>query len=174
MKIIKFGQRNNLLHPFMLVLSVCIIKFIDDYIDSNFKIGKYFMQILYCLSRFSFGLVLFYYTNYTQKTKEVKSFMGINTKELFKDKSKTDGKLKILLLLLFVSYFDFIVSVIITFYIKGFEINKSIKNRIRCIQIFFSGILCYYTIRIDLYKHHIFSLIIIFICFIIIIFNEII
>ena len=174
MKIIKFGQRNNLLHPFMLVLSVCIIKFIDDYIDSNYKIGRYFMQILYCLSRFSFGLMLFYYTNYKQNTKEVKPFMGIDTKELFKDKSKTDGKLKILLLLLFVSYYDFIVSTIISFYIKGFEINKSIKNRIRCIQIFFSGILCYYTIRINLYKHHIFSLIIIFICFIIIIFNEII
>ena len=160
----------------MLVLSVCIIKFIEDYMNANFKVGKYFLQILYCLSRFSFGLALFYYTYRRKKVedKETKSIMGLDTKEVFKDNKKIDGRLKIFALLLFVSYFDFVVSTIISFYIRGFEINKSIKNRIRCIQIFFSGILCYKTIRIELNKHHIFSLIIIIICFIAIIFNEII
>jgi len=174
MSIIRCGQRKNLLHPFMLFLSICFMKLINEYIEINFNVGKYLLQIIYCLSRFSFGLVLFYYTNYNKKIKEVKAFMGIDTKELFRDKSKTDGKLKIVLLILFASFYDFIVGTIMTFYIKGFEINDSIRNRIRCIQIFFSGILCYYTIRIDLYKHHIFSLIIIFLCFIIIIVNEII
>jgi len=171
---IKCGQRKNLLHPFMLVLSYGLIKLTEEIIDNNFKIGKYFIQIIYCLSRFVFGLITFIYTNYKQKTIEGYSFMGIDVKEIYKNKTKKDGKFKTCLLLFFVSYFDFVVSAIRTFYIKGNKLIKSIKNRLRCTQIFLVGILCYFTIRIELNKHHIFSLIILFICFMIIIINEII
>ena len=171
---IKFGQRKNLLHPFMLVLSYGLIKLTEDIINANFKVGKYAIQLIYCLSRFVFGLITFLYTNYKQKKVEGYIFMGIDAREIYKKKTKKDGKFKTCLLLLFVSYFDFIVSIIRTFYIKGNELIESIKSRLRCTQIFLVGILCYFTIRIELYKHHIFSLIILFICFMIIIINEII
>jgi hypothetical protein len=100
--------------------------------------------------------------------------MGIDSKQLYKDKTKKDGIFKTCVLLLFASYFDFIVSAVRTFYIKGDELIKSIKSRLRCTHIFLVGILCYFTIRIELNRHHIFSLIILFICCITIIINEII
>jgi len=171
---IKCGQRNNLLHPFMLALSYALVKFTEDIINDNFKIGKYFIQIIYCLSRFFFGFILFIYTNYKKKNVQGYSFMGIDANEIYKDKTKKDGKFKTCVLLFFASYFDFIVSVIRTFYIKGNELIKSIKSRLRSSHIFLVGILCYFTIRIELNRHHIFSLIILLICFITIIINEII
>jgi hypothetical protein len=171
---IKCGQRSNLLHPFMLVLAYGFIKKIEDIIDDNYKVGKYFKQILYCFSRFFFGLITFLYTDYKKKVVKGYSFMGIDAKELYKNKTKTDGKFKTCVLLFFASYFDFIVSSIRTFYIKGDAIIKSIKSRLRCTHIFLVGILCYFTIRIELNRHHIFSLIILFICCMIIIINEII
>ena len=171
---IKFGQRKNLLHPFMLALSYLLVKLTEEIINANFKVGKYVYQITYCLSRFIFGLITFLYTNYKQKKIEGYTFMGIDAKEIYKDKTKKDGKFKTFLLLLFVTYFDFVVSIVRTFYIKGNELIKSIKSRLRCTQIFLTGILCYFTIRIELNKHHFFSLIILFICFLIIIINEII
>ena len=158
----------------MLVLSYGLIKITEECISSNFKIGKYATQILYCLSRFVFGLITFLYTNYKKKVIEGYSFMGIDANEIYKDKTKKDGKFKTCLLLIFVSYFDFIVIVVRNFYIKGNDLLKSIKSRLRCTQIFLAGILCYFTIRIELNKHHIFSLIILFICFMTIIINEII
>jgi hypothetical protein len=171
---IKCGQRSNLLHPFMLVIAYGFIKKIEDIIDDNYKVGKYFKQILYCFSRFFFGLITFLYTDYKKKVVKGYSFMGIDAKEIYKDKTKTDGKFKTCVLLFFASYFDFIVSSVRTFYIKGDALIKSIKSRLRCTHIFLVGILCYFTIRIELNRHHIFSLIILFICCIIIIINEII
>ena len=172
---IKIGQRKNLFHPFMLALSYLLIKFTEDIvINNNYKIGKYFMQITYCLARFFFGLITFLYTNYKKKAIKGYSFMGIDANEIYKNKTKTDGIFKTCVLLFLASFFDFIVSVIRTFYIKGDELIKSIKSRLRPTHIFLVGLLCYFTIRIELNRHHIFSLIILFICCITIITNEII
>ena len=114
MKIIGFGQRKNLLHPFMLLLSVGIIKIIESLIDSNFKMGKFCLQIIYSLSRFISGFSLFLYTS--KKPKSYQKLMNKNKKVKNKDSLNNDNIFKIIILLIFASYYDFIVSLIINFF----------------------------------------------------------
>ena len=89
--------------------------------------------------------------------------------------NKLDKCYKIFLLIILSGYFDFIGS-LRKFYLSH-KLNNKLGNvdiRIRSREIFFSALLCYFTIRIKLYKHHIISLTIIFICLIISIIIEII
>jgi hypothetical protein len=51
--------------------------------------------------------------------------------------------------------------------------NKSLDERLKGFQIISSALLCYYTIRTKIYRHNIFSLVIVFICLIIIIIIDI-
>ena len=100
--------------------------------------------------------------------KNIKAIVNITEILNPKKNDKKDSTLKKVVLIFLASYFDFFVAITRTFYIKGDSISKTIKSRIRCLQIFMVGILCYYTIRIKLYKHHIFSLVSIFVCVMII------
>ena len=63
-------------------------------------------------------------------------------------------------------YFNYIVS--------NSNYNYYIEERLKSFQLFTSALLCYFTIRIKMYKHNIFCLIIIFICLVIIIIIELI
>ena len=177
---IKFGNRKNLIYPLMLVISIALTKFVDEFIEKYFKIGNYLLLFDWFLGKTFFGIILVLYNNCKNKSlknqekKVVVKLMGIEEKDLNLKESYKDSKLKISVLIFFATFFDFLISIIRTFYIRGDKKSKSIKNRIRCCQIFFSGILCYFTIRIKLYNHHKFSLILIFIGLSIIITYEII
>ena len=177
---IKFGNRKNLIYPLMLVISIALTKFVDEFIEKYFKIGNYLLLFDWFLGKTFFGIILVLYNNCKNKSlknpekKVVVKLMGIEEKDLNLKESYKDSKLKISVLIFFATFFDFLISIIRTFYIRGDKKSKSIKNRIRCCQIFFSGILCYFTIRIKLYRHHLFSLILIFIGLSIIIIYEII
>ena len=83
---------------------------------------------------------------------------------------RIDNPIKIIILLILDAYFDFIGS------LRRYYLNQSLKYedpsskglknvemRIRSRKIFFSAILCYFTIKIKFYKHHIISLIFIFV-----------
>jgi len=177
---IKFGNRKNLIYPLMLIISIALTKFVQEVMEKYFKIGNYLLLFDWLLGKTFFGIILALYNNCknkspkNEKKKVVVKLMGIEEKDLNLKESYKDGKFKISVLIILATFFDFLVSIIRTFYIRGNKESKSIKNRIRCCQIFFSGILCYFTIRIKLYRHHIFSLIIIFIGLSIIITYEII
>jgi hypothetical protein len=81
----------------------------------------------------------------------------------------------IILMLFIASYFDFVGTMVRKMYkMLNSANNRTLENRIRSFQIIASALLCYYTIRIDIYKHQKFSLIIIIISLIIIIIIEII
>jgi hypothetical protein len=164
---IKFGSRKNLLYPSMLVLFIGLMKLIELIIDSHYNKDTFTLQFVYALSKIVFGAITTL-NNYC-------SVKNIQNKDLIsRKKVKKDSTFKKIVLIFLASYFDFFVSVTRSFYVKGDTITKSIKSRIRCFQIFFAGILCYYTIRIKLYKHHIVGLVSIFICLMIIIITEII
>lgn len=177
---IKCGNRKNLIYPLMLVISIFLTKLVEDYIEQYFSLGKYVLLFDWLIGKTFFGIILVLYNNCkcnsskNEKKVRVTKLMGIEEKDLNLKERYKDGKLKISVLIFLATFFDYFVSIIRTFYVRGDKKNKSIKNRIRCCQIFFSGILCYFTIRIKLYRHHIFSLIIIFICLSIIIIYDII
>ena len=77
-------------------------------------------------------------------------------------------------MVLLASYFDFVGTMTRKFFTYEGITSKTLENRVRSFQIIVSGLLCYFTIRTKIYKHQIFSLIIISICLIIIILSELI
>ena len=82
---------------------------------------------------------------------------------------RIDNPIKIIILLILDAYFDFIGS-LRRYYLNkllksknsSLKSLKSVEMRIRSREIF-SAILCYFTIKIKFYKHHIISLIFIFV-----------
>ena len=169
---IKFGSRKNLLYPSMLVLFIGLIKIIENLIDDHYKKDTFTLQFFWVLSKIVFGGITTLYNYYSLK--DIQEDIDIYDDIRSRKNSKKDSTFKKVVLIFLASYFDFFVSVTRSFYIKGDTISKSIKSRIRCFQIFIAGILCYYTIRIKLYKHHIVGLISIFITLMIIVITEII
>ena len=83
--------------------------------------------------------------------------------------SNPDIHFKIYLLLFFATFFDFIGFLIETFSLPRFiKASKTLKVRLYGQEIIISAILCYFLLRLKIYRHQIFSLIIVFICLIII------
>ena len=79
----------------------------------------------------------------------------------FENKSKL--QIKIYTLIIFASYFNYVGSLV-----RKKRLDFQLENRTRGFQIIFCALLCYFTIRINKYKHQFFSLIVIFIIIIII------
>ena len=178
---IKFGNRKNLIYPLMLVISIGLIKVVENFIEKYFILGKFTLLFVWLIGKTFFGIIIVLYIyckNKSSKNKNndlaIPKLMGIEEKDLNLKESYKDGKFKISVLIFLAAFFDFFVSIVRTFFIRGDKISKTIKSRIRCCQIFFSGLLCYFTIRLNLYRHHIFSLILIFVGLSIIIIYEII
>jgi hypothetical protein len=156
----------------MLVLFIGLIKIIEDLIDDHYKKDTFTLQFFWVLSKIVFGGIttLYSYCSLKDIQEDIDIYDDIRSRKNI----KKDSTFKKIVLIFLAAYFDFFVSVTRSFYVKGDTITKSIKSRIRCFQIFFAGILCYYTIRIKIYKHHIVGLVSIFICLMIIIITEII
>ena len=79
----------------------------------------------------------------------------------------SDSQTKIFILIIFASYFN-CVGTMFRKNIPSFE-DETLDNRLRSCQIIISSILCYYALKIKLYKHNIYTIIIISICSLIII-----
>ena len=89
-----------------------------------------------------------------------------------------DGKIKIICLIIFASLFNSIGTIIrnedLLKTITNEDNNDRIDYRVRGIQIIFSSLLCYFTLRINIYKHQKLSLIIISVFYVILIGAELI
>ena len=180
-KCIKIGIRHNLIYPLMFLILINILRvnriIIEDLIYLN-------LSIIYPLLKFISTIILssifLYLQNKHRKLNINKKIMGISLIENKGEMKRLDKKYKILILIFLSSYFECIGS-LRKYYLSRVLLNdkenkglKDVDTRIRSREIFFSSLLCYLTIRIKLYKHHIISLTIIFICLIISIIIEII
>ena len=172
MKWIKFGFRKNLLYPIILVIIIALRRGVQNLIERSFgDTGSYLLLFLIYSSKLVFGLFSSIYFTSRRKLQQRKEFFGI---KLIKrnETLKVDNYAKIVVLIIFASFFDF-SSTMARFYKYNGSI-KSIKNKLRSFQTIFSALLCYFTIRIKIYKHNICSLIAIIICSMVIIIVEII
>ena len=92
------------------------------------------------------------------------------------DPNKTlrpDSLFKIYFLLFLIAFYDFLEFEIKTYYLLKYdEISESLILRLRNIVTISSSLLCYFLFKFPLYRHHKFSLLIIFISLILIIFLE--
>ena len=184
---IKFGFRKLHFYPLMFLLFSLLRKIVEiilryqpykDNIDFLITVVIFFSQCL-------FGLII--YLCYSKKNisrseskENVLSPLNIEPFLLLPNNSSfsNDGKIKVICLIIFASLFNSIGTII-----RNEDLLKTITNednndrldyRVRGIQIIFSSLLCYFTLRINIYKHQKLSLIIISVFYVILIGAELI
>ena len=145
----KIRIRNNLYYPLMLILFISLLNINEALINQvcGYIRGNFIIPLIILISQFFSGFLGLYKNNYSEN-------------ELIKNKPKNiqaDGKIKIYILIFFASYFNFI-GILTRKHTTDFQL----ENRTRGFQIIFCAILCYFTIRIEIYRHQFLSLIIIF------------
>ena len=179
---IKIGLKDNLKYPIGLLLLIILCR-IDEIIIK--KILELDIDRIFCLFIFIpqiFGGLIPTLNDFIKCKKkgdeEIKKKSGIeliSRRTVMKIPKVYDSKIKIIILLLFDSYFNFLTLLIgkhsFTHSDTGI-ITQFVEKRLRGAQIILASILCYLTIRTEIHRHHIFSLIFIFVFLIIIILLE--
>ena len=180
---IRIGIRHNLFYPGILILSNFFRRLdsiiIKDAID--FKKTTSILTVIMFFSEFISGLIFFkinnnFLFNIWKKNKEYEYMKYMKIKLIKDDPNKTlrpDSLFKIYFLLFLIAFYDFLEFEIKTYYLLKYdEISESLILRLRNIVTISSSLLCYYLFKFPLYRHQKFSLLIIFISLILIIFLE--
>ena len=176
---LKIETRHNLVYPGMLILFIGLRRIIEILIENLFEsVGKYSLYTLIFISKFIAGLIAKNFSKFiiqpnSDSNGRNYSIMGIKLTKTNLEISSIDSIPKIIVLIFFASYFDIIGTIVRKNFNMNDKKNKSLDERLKGFQIISSALLCYYTIRTKIYRHNIFSLVIIFICLIIIIIIEI-
>jgi hypothetical protein len=169
----------------MLLLFIFLRIFVEKILKAHpYKEDiDFILSFLIFFSQSLIGAIIYLYYNCKKKepTQEPiitgKRISKIGTITLIMNKSYeiNDSRFKKISLIIFASFFNFVGSIIrsddaINFGEKE-ENNSQLEIRIRSIQIIISSLLCYFTLRLNIYKHQKLSLIIIslFLVFLIII-----
>lgn len=169
---IKFGWRDSLLYPSLFILFIFIrriVKLILEILYPDIKLSYLMITFVFVFELIVASLLLW---NQNRKNKSVvkPKFLGIS---LIKQESlldRPDSNFKIIVLIIFSSYFS------ITGALSRRNVSSGNNNiydefhaKFRSIEIILSSIICYFTFKNKIYKHHRFTLIIIFICLIIVV-----
>jgi len=170
---IKIGLRYNLIYLLMLILFNFLRKVDLIVLDVIFEFNtSMIFIILMFFGEFLAGLIIYRYQisfspnkkkNIENATTGVKLISGRS------EISPRDSKFKIYLLIFVASSFDFIEFLVSTYYIPQFKyMSKTLEIRLSSFLTLSSAIFFIYILKFQIYNHHIFSLLIIFICLIII------
>ena len=173
---IKIGLRHNLRFPLILIIFNCFRR-IDLIImekSLRFDIFTSLLTLQMFLGEFVVGLIIYVYQkNFLSKKKSRQTFMGIELVQVTSEISTPDKPYKIYLLLFFASFFDFVEFILSTFYLSFFkEISKTLEMRLSGLLTISSALFFIFLLKLQIFKHQVFSLIIIFICLIIIVVLE--
>ena len=171
---IKFGFRHNLIFPLMLISFNFIRKIdllvLDKIFDFSFSMLLTFLMFS---GEFFAGLILYKYQTSFLPKKNQNTFMGIKLIQSSSDLSPRDSRFKMNLLIFMASFFDFIEFLLSTFYIPQYkDKSKSLEIRLSSILTISSALFFYFVLKLPLFKHQIFSLLVIVICLVLICFFE--
>ena len=181
---LKFGFRNKNFYPLMLLLFIFLRKCLEIILSYHpYKDNiDFIISFLIFFSQSLIGLIiyLFYFKRNKDEVKTAQiqiSPTKIGKIILIENKTyiSNDSKLKKICLIIFASIFNFIGTIIRSDDAVNFgkkeENNSLLEVRVRGIQIIIACLLCYFSIRIAIYRHQKFSIIIIsiFLLFILII-----
>ena len=139
----------------------------------DFK-GSLLLTLIMFFAEFISGLIFYKMEEkYFKKNKDENSkFMGIKIIQAPKSiMSKRDSCFKIYIFIFLAALFDFLDFANKTFYIQEYIVQDKflcLYERIKGILIICSAILCYYLLKIPIYKHQQFSLLIILACLLIV------
>jgi len=171
---IKIGLRHNLIYLLMLILFNSLRKidlFVLDKIF-EFKISMIFIILMF-FGEFLAGLIICIYQTCSFQDEidsiitEIKLISGPS------EMSPQDSKFKIYFLIFMTSVFDFIEFLISSYYIPQFKlISKTLEMRLSSFLTLSAALFFIYLLKLKIYKHQIFSLLIILACLLIIGFSE--
>ena len=176
---IKFALRPNLRYPIQLIIWSFIRTIERELIGQfySYKINLVYLPLMF-FGEFLFGGIIYLYIEYTsKKTKENEnaiSFMSIrlidNSNKILK---RRDKYYKIILLILFNVFFDFVEFVLsIEVLPKFINSSSSMENRLAGILIILQALFYRYILSLPILRHQFFSLIIITISLVLTIITE--
>ena len=168
---IKFALRRNLIY----FLQYIIWSFARDILTLNlekiYKLGKscLYLQFMF-FGELLAGIIMYFSQRKYNKTKkeENKEQYFLSIKLIRTDSGELvpkDSKKKIFFLIFFVSSLDLIEFLLFSIYLpKLYNISRSLTQRLYGFTTIFSLFFYVYALKLPVYKHHIFSLLIIGIC----------
>lgn len=170
---IKFGFRRSLLYPGLFILFIClrrITKYIlETFVAKGLKFS-FLMIILIFICEIIIGIIYLLYQKKKPSSPIKSQFLGIPLNNEYAVLTRPDGNFRIILIVFFASFFTFEGAVS-----RRYVTNHSQKDiydefhaKYRSSEIIIASILCYFTLKNKIYRHHSFSLIIILICLIIV------
>ena len=171
---IKFALRPNLIYPLQLLIfnvvrdveNILIERFLDD------TVSLIYTPLMFLGECFS-GLIIYYYQK--QFAKSNKKIEKSKKRELIHSNASyvpRDGIIKIMLMIFFAGFFDFVQFVISLNTPKFINISGSIGSRLGGFLTIFDALFYYYVLRLPIYRHQFFSLIVIGTCLILVIVTE--
>ena len=173
-KIIKFAWRRNLIYPLQLLIWTFLRKVLTIILSKEFNFSKsVIFTLLMFLGEFFAGLILFLYQRSFLIQKEAQT----TSKQILiytqSEMKRPDSRIKILCLIFFAGYFDFIEFILSTNYIPKFiKSSGSLESRLGGILTISSALFFYYLLKFPIFRHQFFSLLIIGICLIIVVISE--
>ena len=164
---IKLTLRKNLIYIIQLSIYYYIRRI--DYIIIKqlypFKDSLIFAFLMH-LGEFFGGLASYLYQNtFLKKAKTTKNIWGLNLIQKSATMRRIDGKFKILLLIFFSAFFDFMEYVLVTFFVPYIVVlSPTADLRLTSIATISTSLISKYALKLKIGRHQIFSLIIIGIC----------
>ena len=175
--IIHITKRRNLLYIIYLILGYFLRQVVLIIINAKYKFNdSLIFTFLMLWGEFVGGLPIYIYQRFFLNKTENKAikYLGIKLIQETSTMNRTDSNLKMILLIFFTSYFDFVEFVISSFYMPKYSVlSPTAATRFGGGIIIIGALICHFVLRFKILKHQFYSLIIIGICLIIIIIPEI-
>ena len=172
---IKFALRRNLIYPLQLIIYNLLRKLETILINHLFNISDSlaFTPLMF-IGEFAAGLFVYLYEkNFLKKKKNKSKFFSI---ELIQEEGKInqpDNPFKIYLLIFFVASFDWVQFSIWNANVPKFKtLSNSLVSRLSVVITMTDALFYIYVLRLPIFKHQLFSIIITVICFVIIVITE--
>ena len=180
---IKFALRPNLIYPLQSLIfnvtrdieNILINTFLND------TISLIYTPLMF-LGEFFSGLIIHLYQKQSLKKNKNKKKHQYTSKDLYtakylvksitKEYVSMDSTLKIMFLIFVAGFYDFVQFMISLYTPKFINISGSIGKRLNGFLTIFDALFYYYVLRLNIYKHEFFSLIVTGICLLLVISTE--
>lgn len=172
---IKFGFRYSLRYPGLFVLSLAIRRIISLILKIFYSKSMSFLNIfcIYAVQIIMCSIFLLVQNRRIKSTVKPQ-FLGITLIENTVVLHRPDSNFKIIVLLIFSAFFEIIGALVRRLASNSVLNYDELYAKYRSFEIIISSILCYLTLKTQIYRHHRFALIIMLIYLIIVILIEII
>ena len=172
---IKFALRRNLIHVLQYIIWSVARDILVFFMDLLFKFNKsYIFANSLFLGELLAGAIMYLSLKKYNKKKKIQYFMSIKLLNTAGNEiPPSDSKIKILLLIFLITLLNVLKISLCNIYLpRFFNLSKSLFKRLMGLSTIFSFFFYVYALRLPVYRHHKFSLLIIGICLIIIIGTE--